>query len=131
MEKRRLKTTLEVVYQPRIRKPRLKIFALSSFTHKKIPFIQSWLESRPCDYILAHQIRIVRFSSLTLSTYTETEQERKKTIMKKCIIMFIFLLITIFIAIVTERTQEIQVDEMLVANDAVSTELLTINELKK
>lgn len=51
--------------------------------------------------------------------------------MKKCIIMFIFLLITIFIAIATERTQEIQVDEMLVANDAVSTELLTINELKK
>ena len=73
----------------------------------------------------------MRFSSLTLSTYTETEQERKKTIMKKCIIMFIFLLITIFIAIVTERTQEIQVDEMLVANDAVTKDLLTINELKK
>ncbi|WP_175416253.1 hypothetical protein [Aggregatimonas sangjinii] len=51
--------------------------------------------------------------------------------MKKCIIMFIFLLCTILLAIITERGPEIQVDEMLLANDDVSEELLTINKLGK
>ena len=51
--------------------------------------------------------------------------------MKKCIIMFIFLLFTILLAILTENRSEIQVDEMLLANDDVSEELLTINKLEK
>lgn len=42
--------------------------------------------------------------------------------------MFIFLLFTILFAILTEETSEIQVDEMLLATDNTSNELLTVNK---
>ena len=45
--------------------------------------------------------------------------------------MFIFLLLTLFLAVLTQESTEIQVDEMLLANDNVSAELLIANQLDK
>lgn len=45
--------------------------------------------------------------------------------------MFIFLLCTILLAIITEKGPEIEVDEMLLAKDDVSDEILKINKLEK
>ena len=45
--------------------------------------------------------------------------------------MFIFFLLAIALATLTEKAPEIQVDEMLLANDNVTEEILNVNELVK